>query len=61
MLLAFFELFGNKKLLRFLREELQLLLSLSDSGYVDFGGVFCISYCVEMFAMAFDILSSTKT
>uniref|UniRef100_M4BAQ8 Uncharacterized protein n=1 Tax=Hyaloperonospora arabidopsidis (strain Emoy2) TaxID=559515 RepID=M4BAQ8_HYAAE len=61
LLLAFFELYGNKKLPRFLRENTQLPLALGDRGYMDFGGVFRIDDCVETFAMAFDILSSTGT
>ncbi|KAE9352424.1 hypothetical protein PR003_g4395 [Phytophthora rubi] len=59
LLLAFFELFGNKKLPKFLHEETQLPLPLGDGGHVDFGGVFRIDDCVDTFAMAFDILSST--
>uniref|UniRef100_A0AAV1UHK5 Poly(A) RNA polymerase mitochondrial-like central palm domain-containing protein n=1 Tax=Peronospora matthiolae TaxID=2874970 RepID=A0AAV1UHK5_9STRA len=61
LLLAFFELYGNKKLPGFLRENTQLPLALGDRGYMDFGGVFRIDDCVETFAMAFDILSSTGT
>ncbi|GMF51774.1 unnamed protein product [Phytophthora fragariaefolia] len=59
LLLAFFELFGNKKIPKFLHEETQLPLPLGDGGHMDFGGVFRIDDCVETFAMAFDILSST--
>ncbi|EGZ05837.1 hypothetical protein PHYSODRAFT_533329 [Phytophthora sojae] len=59
LLLAFFELFGNKKLPNFLHEETQLPLPLGDGGHMDFGGVFRIADCVDTFAMAFDILRST--
>ncbi|CAI5743054.1 unnamed protein product [Peronospora destructor] len=59
LLLAFFELFGNKKLPEFLHEGTQLPLPFGDGGHMDFGGVFRIDDCVETFAMAFDILSST--
>ncbi|CAI5732918.1 unnamed protein product [Hyaloperonospora brassicae] len=59
LLLAFFELYGNKKLPMFLRKTTQL--PLEDGGHMNFGGVFRIDDCVETFAMAFDILSSTKS
>ncbi|CAI5711693.1 unnamed protein product [Peronospora effusa] len=59
LLLAFFELFGNKKLPKFLHEGTQLPLPFGEGGHMDFGGVFRIDDCVETFAMAFDILSST--
>ncbi|KAH7479736.1 Terminal nucleotidyltransferase 4B [Phytophthora ramorum] len=59
LLLAFFELFGNKKTPKFLHEDTQLPLPLGDGGHMDFGGVFRIDDCVDTFAMAFDILSST--
>ncbi|KAG2791054.1 hypothetical protein PC129_g12240 [Phytophthora cactorum] len=59
LLLAFFELFGNKKQPNFLHEDTQLPLPLGDGGHMDFGGVFRIDDCVETFAMAFDILGST--
>ncbi|KAL3659964.1 hypothetical protein V7S43_014890 [Phytophthora oleae] len=59
LLLAFFELFGNKKQPKFLHEDTQLPLPLGDGGHMDFGGVFRIDDCVDTFAMAFDILKST--
>ncbi|KAF4046987.1 hypothetical protein GN244_ATG00512 [Phytophthora infestans] len=59
LLLAFFELFGNRKLPNFLHEDTQLPLPLGDGGHMDFGGVFRIDDCVDTFAMAFDILKST--
>ncbi|POM76254.1 PAP2-like protein [Phytophthora palmivora] len=59
LLLAFFELFGNKKQPNFFHEDTQLPLPLGHGGHIDFGGVFRIDDCVETFAMAFDILSST--
>ncbi|OWZ17999.1 hypothetical protein PHMEG_0007987 [Phytophthora megakarya] len=59
LLLAFFELFGNKKQPNFLHEDTQLPLPLGNGGHMDFGGVFRIDDCVETFSMAFDILNST--
>ncbi|GMF22130.1 unnamed protein product [Phytophthora lilii] len=59
LLLSFFELFGNKKMSNFLHEDTQLPLPFGEGGHMDFGGVFRIDDCVETFAMAFDILSST--
>ncbi|RLN91651.1 hypothetical protein BBJ28_00006467 [Nothophytophthora sp. Chile5] len=59
LLLMFFELFGNKKLPNFLHERTQLLLPFEDESHLDFGGVFRLADCVDTFAMAFDILSST--
>ncbi|CAI5714995.1 unnamed protein product [Peronospora farinosa] len=45
LLLAFFELFGNKKLPKFLHEGTQLPLPFGDGGHMDFGGVFRIDDC----------------
>ncbi|CAH0473907.1 unnamed protein product [Peronospora belbahrii] len=59
LLLTFFELFGNKKQPKFLHENTQLPLPFGYGGHMSFGGVFRIDDCVETFAMAFDILSST--
>ncbi|ETI38487.1 hypothetical protein F441_15625 [Phytophthora nicotianae CJ01A1] len=59
LLLAFFELFGNRKQPNFLHEDTQLPLPLGNGGHMDFGGVFRIGDCVDTFAMAFDILKST--
>ncbi|RLN26700.1 hypothetical protein BBJ28_00012026 [Nothophytophthora sp. Chile5] len=59
LLLMFFELFGNKKLPNFLHERTQLPLPFEDESHLDFGGVFRLADCVDTFAMAFDILSST--
>ncbi|KAG7400668.1 hypothetical protein PHYBOEH_004937 [Phytophthora boehmeriae] len=58
-LLTFFELFGNKKQANFLHEQTQLPLPYQDGNCMNFSGVFRLSDCVETFAMAFDILSSS--
>ncbi|KAL7680943.1 hypothetical protein Plhal304r1_c061g0148601 [Plasmopara halstedii] len=59
LLLAFFGLFGNKKKPNFLHEGTKLPLPLGSGGHLRFGSVFRIRDCVEVFAMAHDILSST--
>ncbi|RLN52939.1 hypothetical protein BBJ29_005415 [Phytophthora kernoviae] len=59
MLLTFFELFSNKKQANFLNEQTQLPLPFQDVNCMDFSGVFRLSDCVETFAMAYDILSSS--
>ncbi|TDH73569.1 uncharacterized protein CCR75_003096 [Bremia lactucae] len=60
LLLLFFEVFGNKKQSNFLHEGTQLQLPLGVGGFVDFRGIFRINECVVMFAMAYDIVSSTR-
>lgn len=61
LLLRFFELFGNRKRAKYLNANTQLSLAMDPSCIIDFTGVFRLDECVETFAMAYDILSSSRT
>jgi len=61
LLLRFLEVFGNCKRAKYLHANTQLSLAIDPSCVVDFTGVFRLDECVEMFAMAYDILSGSRS
>lgn len=60
LLLAFFQVFGNRKKPNYFHNNTVLALPFEDSA-VDFSSVFRINDCVDAFAMAYDILAKTNS